>query len=437
MSTTRSYRPRVRIPVVQLVGVVASLSLVAAACTSAEGENGAEPEGSSSLSQPESAPESPISESVVPETVASWDIDVALAADPNCANPVGGDPLRIGYAADLSELGATVDNPASSAALHMANLINCSGGLEGRRVEVVVEDISGDPVATRDALNRLLEADVQVILGPSFPNPGLRVLQVTRGNIPVVFTASTEPALGDLGALSFLAGFDDSQGATAAAEFAAGNGWSRAVTFSAPGPNFGYNTLVFTEVFQASGGEVLGDFEYVPIETIDFAEAAATIATDPPDVIYSAMFASQLVALRQELDALGIQVEYLQTDLFETTGGYALPGIDGIHHLAHSSPAPGSRVVALNESLTSATSVSFDAPSTVALVGDAVAVIANAYLRSGSMDPLLLGGAIASGVEVEGVTGTLTYDGSGTPAKTIYIHKVVDGAPTLAATIDP
>jgi len=364
-----------------------------------------------------------------------FDIDAVLAADPNCVDPVVGEPLRIGYAADLSELGGPADGPGSQAAVHLANLINCSGGLDGRPVEVVVQDISGDPLATRSAMIDLLTSDVHVLLGPPFPDPGFRVLQVTDGNYAVIFTGSTEPALGDNSSLSYLVAFNDTQGATVAAQFALTKGWARAITFSSPGPYFGYNTLVFKGVYEANGGEVIGDYLFVPGETTDFSDVIPDIVADPPDVIYTPMFAGQLVALRQQLEAAGVQVEYLQSDAFEATGGYTLAGIEGVYHVTHAFPDEGSRIVALNDSLTAAIGSPSDAPSMVALAGDAVAVIADAYLRTGTTDPRTLGLAIANAQGVEGVTGTLSYNGSGTPTKPIYVHQVVNGQAALAATI--
>lgn len=364
-----------------------------------------------------------------------FDIDAVLAADPNCVDPVVGEPLRIGYAADLSELGGPADGPGSQAAVHLANLINCTGGLDGRPVEVLIQDISGDPLATRAAMIELLAADVHVLLGPPFPDPGYRVLQVTDGNYAVIFTGSTEPALGDNTSLSYLVAFNDTQGATVAAQFALTKGWARAITFSSPGPYFGYNTLVFKGVYEANGGQVLGDYPFVPGETSDFSDVVDAIAADPPDVIYTAMFAGQLVTLRQQLEAAGVEVEYLQSDAFEATGGYTLSGIEGVYHVTHAFPDEGSRIVALNDSLTAAVGSPSDAPSMVALAGDAIAVIADAYLRVGTTDPRALGLAIADAEGVEGVTGTLSYNGTGTPTKPIYVHEVVNGQAALAATI--
>ncbi|MEM9563873.1 MAG: ABC transporter substrate-binding protein [Actinomycetota bacterium] len=367
-----------------------------------------------------------------------FDIDAVLQADPDCPNPVTGEPLVVGYAADMGELGAFGDGPASQTAIHIANLVNCSGGLDGRPVEVSMADISGDPVASREQTMGLVEGGVSVLLGPPFPDPGFRVLQVTEGGVPVIFTGSTEPALGDDSNLSFLVAFSDTQGATAAAQFAQSQGWTTAVTFSSPGPYFGYNPLVFTEVFTAQGGQIVADFPYLPIETLDFTEAIAAIADDPPDVIYSAMIAVQLVALKQQLAEAGLaDVEVIGTDAFEATNGYSLaPGNEGIYHVTHTDPRPDTRLQQLLTSYAAANGgVPPASPSMAALAGDAMAVIADAYLRVDSTDPAALGQAIATATGVQGITGVLTYDMSGAPSKPMFVHRVVDGQATLAGIV--
>lgn len=367
--------------------------------------------------------------------IPTWDIDAALAADPNCSSPVTGDALKVGYAADLSEIGGPADRPGSQAARHLADLVNCSGGLNGRPIEVIVADISGDAATSRSAILDLLAQDVQVLLGPPFPDFGFRVLQVTAGEIPVLFTGSTEPALADSELLSYLVAFNDTQGATVAADFALLQGWRTAVTFSSPGPYFGYNTVVFEAAFESGGGEVLNDYGFVPLETEDFSEAVAEIAANPPDVIYSPMFANQMVALARQLEAAGVDTELVQSDAFEATGGYSIPGTDGIIHVTHAFPAEGSRVVRLDESIAAANGVGTASATFAGLAGDAMAVVIAAYFASGeSDDPVLLGKAIATVQAVEGVTGTISYNGTGLPEKQIYVHQVVDGEPTLVLT---
>ncbi len=417
---------------------VAASLLVLAACSTDDG-SGSESVLNTTVPEADDGGEDGAGTEAVEEAPAVFDLDAVLAADPDCPSPVVGDPLRIGYAADFSEVGGQADVPGSDAAIHLAKLVNCSGGLDGRPVEVVVEDVSGDALATRAAMARLLAQEPHVLLGPPFPDPGFRVLQVTDGEYGVVFTGSTEPALADATELAYLVAFNDTQGATVAAQFALERGWGRAVTFSAPGPYFGYNPLVFTDAYTAAGGTVLADFTYEPAPgPADFSEAVAVIAADPPDVIYAAMFAEQVVSLQEQLVAAGVEANYLLSDAYEATGGYAieLGPVNDVFHVTHA-PPDGGRLEALTSSLTTAMGEPPSAPSMAALAGDAFAVIANAYLQVGTTDPRVLGLAIADLVAVDGVTGSLTYDGSGAPTKPIYIHEVVDGQGVLVATITP
>ena len=423
--------------------LVAVLGLTAAACTSGTDQSGpstpssgaADGGAGTSATAAGTGTGGATGQPGAPGDGPRWDIDAALAADPDCANPVqGDDPLVIGYAADLGVIGGFADAPASETAKYLAKLINCSGGFAGRPVRVDVADISGSPTDTRAAVQKLIEGGADVLLGPPFPDPGLRVQQAAQGKMAVIFTGSTEPALADATDLSYLVAFNDTQGASAAAQFAQSRGWKTAVTLSSPGPYFGYNVRVFAAAFAANGGQVLADLPFVPAEQTDFADAVAAIAENPPDVIYTPMLAEQLVALKTELEKAGLdEVELLGTDAFEASFGYQLPNIDGIYHVTHADPAPDSRLEKLIASYTAATgSPRPGAPSMVGLTGDAVAVIADAYLRVNTTDPAVLGKAIAADTGVQGVTGVLSYNNSGAPTKPIYIHKVVDGQATLA-----
>lgn len=422
--------------------LVAGLAIAATACTSGADQADTGPTASSTPAvAPTSVPAGQPGQSGQPAaqgTAPRWDIDAALAADPNCPNPLTVDPLVIGYAADLGDLGGFADGPASETARHLAKLINCSGGIGGRPVRVDVADISGSPTDSRSAVLGLLQGGARVLLGPPFPDPGFRVLQATQGNTPVIFTGSTEPALADSTELSYLVAFNDTQGASAAAQFAKARNWNTAVTLSSPGPYFGYNVRVFTAAFTSGGGQVLADLPMVPGEQTDFAEAVAAIAANPPDMIYTPMLAEQLVALKGQLEEAGLgDVELVGSDAFEASFGYQLPNIDGIYHVTHADPDPDSRLEKLIASYTAATgSPRPGAPSMVALTGDALAVIADAYLRVNSTDPLTLGRAIASTTGVQGITGELSYDNSGAPTKPIYIHQVADGQATLAYKVD-
>ena len=369
--------------------------------------------------------------------------------------------LKVGYAADLSDLGGFADMPASQAGEHFVALVNCAGGIDadsgididhvlatdldncsevsGTTLEWKMENIAGDPEVTQRASQSLIDWGASALLGPPFPDFGEPLLQVTAGEIPVLFVASTEPTLADASINSYLVAFDDTMQATAAAEFALDQGWSTAVTFSAPGPYFGYNPEVFTEVFTAGGGSIIADYGFAPIDDMDFSTQVNELASggQAPDVVYSAMLSFQSAVLRGQMDAAGVTTNYLVTDAFEATGGYFTDGVEGFYHTTHSFPSEGSRIKALADSYEATYGAPLENASFGGLAVDAIAVVIDAFARTKSTDPKVLGAAIKNAKDVHGATGDLTYLGlGGVPDKPVFVHKVVGGAPTLAATID-
>ncbi|HZD18876.1 MAG TPA: ABC transporter substrate-binding protein, partial [Actinomycetota bacterium] len=373
---------------------------------------------------------------------ADLPLDDWLSADLGaCAEAPTGDPLTVGYAADLSELGGFADQPGTEAARFMAELINCSGGVDGRPVEVVIQDIQGDPEVTQRAAQDLLDAGVQAILGPPFADFGLPLLQVVGGQVPVLFVASTEPTLANAGELSFLVPFDDTAQATQAAEFALGQGFQTAVTFSSPGPYFGYNPEVFTGVFEEGGGQVLADYTF-SLEDTDFSTQVNDLANLPetPDVLYTAMITPQLGPLLGQIDGAGIDLALIGADSFDATRVWDLGDLaEGAYFTTHAFPEEGSPMAAFLDAFESARGRPLETVSFGALAADAVILVADAFVRSGmQLDPLEIGDALRSADGVQVITGTVTFAGTnGVPVKPVYVEQVVGGEPTLVEKIEP
>ena len=399
----------------------------------------AEPEAAESeAAAPEPAdPEAPAEpEPAEPEPAAPMDLDVdaILAADlADCGPAPQGEPLRIGYAADFSDLGGFVDIPASKAAEYFVELLNCWGGVDGHPVEIVIRDIEGDPETAGRVAQELLDENVTAILGPAFFDVNQAILQVTAARVPTISVSSTEPLLADPEQLSLLASFTDTAQAVAAAQFAVEQGWTTAVTFSVPGPYFGYIVEVFTEEFESLGGQVLGDYPFVPAQTTDFSAQVNEIAgLDPqPDVVYSGLLAFQAAILAAQLSEAEVGAEMLIADAFTATGGYFVDGVEGFFHTSHTFPEPDGRMVRFLASYEAAKGAVLESESYSALAADAILVISDAVIRSGSLDPVTVGEAIIAGTGVDGLTGVLVYDGGATPNTPVYVHEVVDGGPTL------
>ena len=368
--------------------------------------------------------------------MAGFDVDAALGADlDNCGPAPSGAAFIIGFAADLSEVGGFADIPISEAGQYYVDLINCAGGVNGHPVEFVVEDVQGDPEVSQRATADLIDAGAHVILGPPFADTGDAVLQTVNASRAVIFVASTEPVLPDPSIYSFMTTFSDTQQAEAAAEFAIDEGITRAITFSSEGPYFGYNPETFAAKFEELGGELVLDQSYVPFEDFDFAAQANEVAAvaDGTEILYTAMIAPQVDALRGAIEERGIDsITYFGADAFGVSGITEIPNNEGIYWTDHGFGADGNRYERLNAGLADAGMPSA-APGFAALAGDAITVAIQGFIDAGSTDPLAIAEAISNLTGVEAVTDTIGYAGTdGTPDTPVYILQIVDGAPALA-----
>ena len=235
--------------------------------------------------------------------------------------------------------------------------------------------------------------------------------------------------------------FDDTAQATAAAEWALEEGFTKAITFSASGPYFGYNPEVFTQVFTAGGGEVISDQSYVPVDDVDFSAQVNEIAglADGTEVVYSAMLAHQVTALRSQLEGQGLEgLTYLGTDAFEATGLLApanAPANEGMVHTTHAYIEPGGRIELLLASYEATNGEALESWSFAGLYADALLLGIQAIADCGCTDPAEIGAAVALIEGFEGFTGPMGYAGTtGIPVKPVSIHKVVDGVDTLLAS---
>ena len=350
-------------------------------------------------------------------------------------------PLKIGFAADLGELGAFSDQPGSEAAKVKIDQINAAGGVGGKPIEYEVKDVQGDPAATQRAAQELLDDGVNAIIGPPFANTGAPLLDTVAGKAPVVFMATTDPSLADPSRGAFLTSFSDKSQSSAIAEFALGKGYTKAVTLSSTDDvYFSGNPEYFTTVFTDGGGQVLGDYAYSLADT-DFSTQVNEIAglSDKPEVLFTAMVMPQTQTLLEQLDAAGLgDIVVMGVDGFDATVVWSAGDIaNGVFFAAHTFPQDTNRVQQFLDDAKSA-GAKIETISFGALSADAVQIIAAAATQACSTDPAKLSEAINNLENLEVTTGTVTYkDRNGVPDKDVVILTVDGGAPAFVEAMRP
>ena len=405
--------------------VLMSLSIVAAACSD---------DSKTTTSTP--------AETAAPDTA----VDTTVGGGSDTTVGSGGDctldtPLKIGFAADLGELGAFSDQPGSEAAKVMVDKINDAGGVGGLPVEYVVKDIQGDPAATQRAAQELLDDGVNAIIGPPFASTGAPLLDAVDGTAPIIFMASTDPALADPSRGAFLASFSDPVQSSAIAEWALAEGHTTAVTLSSTDDvYFSGNPEYFTTVFEAGGGSVLGDYAY-SLADADFSTQVNEISNlgEQPSVLFTAMVMPQTQVLLEQLKAAGLgDIIVAGVDGFDATVVWSAGEVaEGIVFAAHTFPQDSNGVQQLLDDAAAA-GAKIETISFGALAADAVQIIAAAATEACSVDSATLLTTIDGLVNVPVTTGTVTYAGTGgVPEKDVVILTIKGGEPTFVEAVRP
>jgi branched-chain amino acid transport system substrate-binding protein len=407
--------------------VLVSLGLVVAACGS---------DDTSTEAPDTTAPAETTANATADTAAPSTDGGTAVPSD--CTLDT---PLKIGFAADLGELGAFSDQPGSEAAKVKVDQINAAGGVGGLPIEYQVKDIQGDPAATQRAAQELLDDGVNAIIGPPFASTGAPLLDTVDGKAPIIFMASTDPALADPSRGAFLASFSDPVQASAMAEYALAQGFTKAITLSSTDDvYFSGNPEYFTSVFTDGGGSVLGDYAYSLADT-DFSTQVNEIAglSDKPEVLFTAMVMPQTQTLLEQLDAAGLgDIVVMGVDGFDATVVWSAGAVaDGVFFAAHTFPQDTNDVQQFLDDA-GAAGAKIETISFGALAADAVQVLATAATQACSVDPATMISTIDGLENVKVTTGEVSYKGTGgVPAKDVVILTVKDGTPTFVEAMRP
>jgi branched-chain amino acid transport system substrate-binding protein len=424
-----------------LIAVMTVFAILAAACGSDE-DVSTTPTPTTAVAAPATtaaAPATSAAAAAAGSAVVGLDIDAILGADlASCAAAPSGDPIRVGMAMDFSDVVGFVDIPGSNLVPYVAELINCTGGINGSPVEVRVAEV-GDDAAL--AAQELLDWGAQFLIGPPFADFALPILQTTGGNVPLFVAASTEPTLADASINSYLVTFDDFAMSGAAAQWALDQGITRAIVFTEGEgiPYTGVNPDAFAAAFVAGGGEVVSTQTYVWAADTDFSAQVNEIAgiSENNEVVFSAALAFQVTALRGQLEGQGLDgLTYIGTDAMDATGIQVEANNEGIAHTPHTSISAGDPIDTLLAGYESSRGEALASRGFMALYVDSLFLGIQGMLDCDCTEPADIGEAVKQISGFQGLSGEITYAGTnGIPPKAVPINQIVNGEDVLVATV--
>jgi branched-chain amino acid transport system substrate-binding protein len=307
--------------------------------------------------------------------------------------------------------------------------INRSGGVEGRKIDLVVTDNRSEADATVRAVSHLDDEDVVAIVGPLASGNALAAArEVQERCIPVVLPSAT--LMGVTGTSEYVSRvcFTNEFQARVMAHFA----WDflRARSFAlATEMESRYSKELahfFVEEVRKLGGEVLWTGEYRG-EQKRFDEIVATLTTIPADAVFLPGYYGEVVPFLRQVKEVDLGIPILGGDgwdvplLVDAPSGCA----SGNYFVAHFAAAERRDVV--TEFVDLYEDKHDQPPHSLAALGyDAVWLVTDALSRAPETEREDVKNAINSTRGFRGLTGTLSLNADRDGIKSAVIMKVAE-----------
>jgi branched-chain amino acid transport system substrate-binding protein len=373
---------------------------------------------------------------------------VMMALAFSCSRPSdeNGSPdrstIKIGYFGDLTGPTFNFGRSAINGVLLAADEINQSGGINKRRIDVVIEDDKGSPEEAARLTAKLIDQDkvVAIIAGGTSSNSLAAAPKAQSSQVPLISPSSTDPAVTQTGDYIFRACFVDSFQGEVMASFAINSlkAQKAAILYDFNSPYGRGLTEYFKVSFTKLGGRIVAEQTYAQ-EDADFKGQLSTIRSSEPDVIYIPGYYGDVALIAKQARMIGLTQPLLGGDGWDAPelwqlGGDALNGAYISTHYSVDDPSPAIQEFVQTYKQRYGNLLP-DAHA--ALAYDATRILFDAILRGGVTESAKLRDALAQTKNFSGVTGIINIDANRNAVKPAVVLKLLDLKFIYQETIQP
>ncbi|HJY27079.1 MAG TPA: ABC transporter substrate-binding protein [Pyrinomonadaceae bacterium] len=359
----------------------------------------------------------------------------------NATNGSGTGPIVVGYYGDLSGRTSSFGQSTKNGAEMAADEINKAGGINGRMIQIIVEDDQGEPNKAATVVTKLINQDkVMAILGEVASSNSLAAApKAQEAKVPMISPSSTNPAVTQVGDYIFRVCFIDPFQGEVMAKFAANNLKAKraAILYDF---NSDYSRglyAFFKRSFTGLGGQIVSEKSYTQGDR-DFSGQLTAIRSANPDVIYVPGYYGEVGVISNQTKQLGIKAPLLGGDGWDAPqlwqlGGASLNGNYISNHYSVDDPSP-----AIQKFVADYKARYNISPDALAALGyDSMKVLADAIKRAGSTENTKLRDAIAQTKDFPGVTGKISIDKDRNAVKPAVVLKLENSKFVYETTIAP
>lgn len=379
---------------------------------------------------------------ILPAALVLLALAFSCTQRPEDPNAVNHSTIKIGYFGDLSGPTFNFGQSAINGVLMAAEEINQTSGINGRRIDVVIEDDRGSPEEAARLTAKLIDKDkvVAIIAGGVSGNSLAAAPKAQASHVPFISPSSTDPAVTQTGTYIFRACFVDSFQGQVMASFAVNTlkAQTAAILFDFNSPYGRGLSDYFKLSFAKLGGRIVSEQSYAQGDA-DFKGQLSTIRSAEPDVIYIPGYYGDVALIAKQARMIGLEQPLLGADGWDAPelwqlGGDALNGSYISTHYSVDDPSPAiQKFVEVYKQRYG--NLLPDAHA--ALAYDAARILFDAIMRAGSTDSTPIRDALAQTKDFAGVTGLISMDADRNAIKPAVVLKLQDLKSIYQETIQP
>src|SRR5215475_8782812 len=360
--------------------------------------------------------------------IASFVIASLLSA---CNTQGSDNKVRIGVF--MSTTGTTANFGISSVnGIKLAtDEINAAGGINGKQVELLVQDDRSDPSEAATIVTKFVTQDqVHAVIGEVASSRSLAAAPIAQNaKIPMLTPSSTNPEVTKKGDFIFRSCFIDPYQGAAIAQFAAKTLGAKKAAIMVDRKN-DYSTgleKVINETFTRFGGQIVATQSYQEGDQ-DFNAQLTSVKGASPEVSFVPGYYNDVGLIAKQARDKGITVPLIGGDGWDSEQLYKIGGtaLNGSYFTNHYSPYDTDpKVVKFVNDYKAKYNSTPDALAATAY--DAAHIMFDAIKRSKSLDGADIRDALASTKDFPGVTGTVTFNQQRDAVKPIVMIEIKPG----------
>ncbi len=340
-----------------------------------------------------------------------------------------GETIKIGFNAPLTGFAASDGKSSSFGAKLAVKQINENGGINGKKLELVIYDDQANASQSIPIANKLIGQDkVAVGISGSYSGPTRSAAGIFQeAGIPYISAYAIHPDITKAGNYVFRTSFlGEVQGRAGAKLIGEILGKKKVVMITLKN-DFGKSLAAgFKEKAKTFGITIVNEYQY-SIKDRQFGAIVAKVKSDNPDAIYASGYYFTAGPLVSQLRASGITVPVIGQEGYDgqkfiEIAGKAAEGVIITTSLDRDSTAQETKDFIRNfEEL-----AGYKADMVAASAHTAVQVAALAMEKAKSIDPEKIRAALA-GISLKASTGTIEFNSLGEVRKSVQNQVVKNG----------